>query len=125
MGTIFSTGLVIFFFCTVQFDGNKTWNPAFDIFSVFVTNVFFSYFVKFQGKPLELFSVRESDQAKIRITIKKVGTCEPGDFQNVQVFNIIMRECMKTLKLEEIRRNYYDPAAKVCFCTIKCKVMTY
>lgn len=73
---------------------------------------------------MELFSQRNSDEANIRITVKKVGTCEPGDFQNVQVFNIIMRDCMKSLQLQEIRRNYYDPGAKVCFCSLYCKLIS-
>lgn len=78
-----------------------------------------------QGQNLELFSERQSDNARIRITIKKVGTCEPGDFQNVQVFNIIMRDCMKSLNLQEMRRNYYDPGAKVCLRSIKGDLATF
>lgn len=63
---------------------------------------------------MELTSERK-DGTQVKITVKFVGTCEPGDYQYMQVFNIILRECLTHLKLQLIRRNYYDPAAKVRF----------
>ncbi|XKL69438.1 hypothetical protein PGB90_007207 [Kerria lacca] len=65
-----------------------------------------------QGKLLELISERNDGQ-KVNITVKFVGTCEPGDYQYLQVFNIIIRECLSHLKLQLIRRNYFDPGAKI------------
>lgn len=49
----------------------------------------------------------------VKITIKYVGSCEPGDYQYLQVFSLILRECLTFLRLQLIRRNYYDPRAKV------------
>lgn len=66
-----------------------------------------------ENKPLVLTSVRKSDEVKIQITMKRVGTCEAIDYQSTQVFNIILRKCLDSLKLQEIRRNYYDPAARI------------
>lgn len=74
--------------------------------------------LRFQKTPLELFSTRRSDDTKVRITIKRVGTLEEGDYQKVQIMNIIVRKCLGALKLEEIRRNYYDPKAKVSICKV-------
>lgn len=65
-----------------------------------------------QGKPLELYSERNDGQ-KMKLTVKFVGTCEPGDYQYLQVFNIILRDCLSHLHLQLIRRNYFDPKAKV------------
>lgn len=61
---------------------------------------------------MELTSEKK-DGSQVKLTVKFVGTCEPGDYQNFQVFNIILRECLAHLNLQLIRRNYYDPAAKV------------
>ncbi|XP_076233645.1 aubergine isoform X2 [Calliopsis andreniformis] len=62
---------------------------------------------------LELWSVRQSDDTKIRITIRLVGQLLKGDPHYIQFFNIIMRKCLDLLKLQLVGRNYYDAHSKV------------
>lgn len=64
------------------------------------------------NSPLEL-STQGVDGNPVKIIIKRVGVVEESDYQKVQVMNIIVRKCLASLKLEEIRRNYYDPKAKI------------
>lgn len=40
------------------------------------------------------------------ITIKRTSFAEPGDNECVQIFIIILRECLASLHLESIRNNY-------------------
>lgn len=51
---------------------------------------------------------------KVRITIKLVGDVAVGDYHRLQVFNIILRKCMNTLRLQLVGRNFFDAVAKVC-----------
>lgn len=62
---------------------------------------------------MEYFSKRLSDDEKIRITIKFVGTTEVSDDEYPQVLNVIMRECQKHMNLTLIKRNYFDKDARV------------
>ncbi|KAK9512948.1 hypothetical protein O3M35_001250 [Rhynocoris fuscipes] len=64
-------------------------------------------------EPLELFSKRESDDEKIRITIKKAGDLVMGDHHYIQLFNILMRKCLCNLQLQMVGRNYFDASARV------------
>ncbi|XP_023290765.1 piwi-like protein Siwi isoform X2 [Orussus abietinus] len=64
-------------------------------------------------QPMELFSKRESDQEKIRITIRLVGDMVRGDHHYLQFFNIIMRKCLGFLNLQLVGRDYYDARNKV------------
>ncbi|XP_014259810.1 piwi-like protein Siwi isoform X3 [Cimex lectularius] len=63
--------------------------------------------------PIELYSIRESDQEKIRITIKKAGDLVMGDHHYIQLFNILMRKCLDNLHLQMVGRNFFDAAARV------------
>lgn len=47
------------------------------------------------------------------LTVKFVGTLDPTEYQYLQIFNLILRECMEKLDLQLINRDYYDSAAKV------------
>lgn len=68
----------------------------------------------------------EAGVEPVKITIKYVGTCEPGDYQYLQVFSVILRECLSFLRLQLIRRNYYDPAAKVfLYATIRLRFFIF
>ncbi|XP_078036019.1 aubergine [Augochlora pura] len=62
---------------------------------------------------LELLSVRQSDDQKIRITIRFVGDMVKGDQHYLQVFNIIMRKCLDLLKLQLVGRDYFDARSKI------------
>ena len=48
----------------------------------------------------------------MEIIIKKTNTISSNDPMAFQLFNLIYRESMSALKLQNIRRNFYDPAAK-------------
>lgn len=63
--------------------------------------------------PMELFSIRDSDRKKMRITIKSVGDVVMGDYQYLQVFNIIMRKCLDNLQLQMVGRNFFDAKSRV------------
>ncbi|XP_014216976.1 piwi-like protein Siwi [Copidosoma floridanum] len=60
-------------------------------------------------QPLELNSIRESDQRAISIKIRLAATVVRGDYHYFQVFNIIMRKCLEHLQLALVGRNFYDP----------------
>ncbi|KAL1117937.1 hypothetical protein AAG570_004251, partial [Ranatra chinensis] len=64
-------------------------------------------------EPLELYSKRESDQAKICITIKKAGDLVMGDHHYIQLFNILMRKCLDSLQLQLVGRNFFDAKSKI------------
>ncbi|XP_076644828.1 aubergine isoform X1 [Halictus rubicundus] len=62
---------------------------------------------------MELWSVRQSDEQKIQITIRLVGDMVKGDQHYLQFFNIIMRKCLGLLKLQLVGRDYFDARSKV------------
>jgi hypothetical protein len=64
-------------------------------------------------QPMELFSTRPSDEAKIRITVRLVGDLKEGDYHYIQFFNILMRKALGHLQLELVGRNFFDASAKV------------
>lgn len=64
-------------------------------------------------EPMELYSKRDSDEEKIRITIKKAGDLVMGDHHYIQLFNILMRKCLSNLQLQMVGRNYFDASARV------------
>jgi aubergine-like protein len=55
---------------------------------------------EFNGKPMQ-------------ITIRRTGTILNNDDQAFQILNLIFRDAMAQLKLQNIKRNYYDPQAKI------------
>ncbi|XP_073981992.1 piwi-like protein Siwi isoform X3 [Rhodnius prolixus] len=64
-------------------------------------------------EPMELYSKRDSDEEKIRITVKKAGDLVMGDHHYIQLFNILMRKCLSNLQLQMVGRNYFDASARV------------
>lgn len=62
---------------------------------------------------MEFWSQRQSDNEKIRISIRLVGDLKKGDPQYVQFFNIIMRKCLELLQLQLVGRDYFDAKAKI------------
>ena len=64
-------------------------------------------------QPLELISIRNSDEARIRITVRLVGDLAQGDAHYIQFFNILMRKCLGRLDLQLVGRNFFDAQAKV------------
>lgn len=49
------------------------------------------------------------------IAVKFTNVIETGDYANIQVFNLLLKNCLRHLKLQLIGRNFYDPEAKVHF----------
>lgn len=62
---------------------------------------------------MTLMSQRQSDSVTITIAIRLVGDMIKGDHHYLQFFNIIMRKCLDSLKLQLVGRNYFDARAKV------------
>ncbi|CAG5096449.1 Similar to Siwi: Piwi-like protein Siwi (Bombyx mori) [Cotesia congregata] len=62
---------------------------------------------------MELFSERQSDNAKIKVSIRLVGELVKGDPHYPQFFNIIARKGLEHLHLQLVGRNYFDARAKV------------
>lgn len=62
---------------------------------------------------MELFSIRASDETKIRIVVSLVGDLKEGDYHYLQFFNILMRRALSHLELELVGRNFFDAKAKI------------
>jgi aubergine-like protein len=60
-----------------------------------------------------LVSIRRSDDLKVVLTVKFTSVIETGDYANIQVFNLLLRNCLRHLDLKLIGRNFYDANAKV------------
>jgi hypothetical protein len=66
-------------------------------------------------QPLELTSIRKSDETPVRITVRLVGDLVQGDAHYLQFFNILMRKCLGHLDLQLVGRHFFDAKAKVIF----------
>ncbi|XP_015190096.1 PREDICTED: protein aubergine isoform X2 [Polistes dominula] len=64
-------------------------------------------------KNMDLLSIRETDSAKIQITVKFAREVPKNDFYYLQFFNLIMRKCLEFLNLQLVGRNFYDPHNKI------------
>ncbi|XP_013179609.1 PREDICTED: protein aubergine-like [Papilio xuthus] len=64
-------------------------------------------------EPMELYSDRKSDGARMRIMIKLTCAVSPGDYHYLQIFNLIIRKCFRLIQLQLVGRDYFNPAAKV------------
>jgi hypothetical protein len=71
----------------------------------------------------------EFEGKKITITVRKTGSIRSSDPEAFQLFNLIFRDAMAGLKLQNIKRDYFDPRGKVSswseasiftFLTFKC-----
>lgn len=66
-------------------------------------------------EPLKLTSIRKTDNTEVPIEIKLVQKLKYPHPVYLQIFNVLVRRCLDNLKLQLIRRNYFDPHAKVSF----------
>jgi hypothetical protein len=66
-------------------------------------------------QPLELTSIRKSDETPVCISVHLVGDLVQGDGHYFQFFNILMRKCLGHLDLQLVGRNFFDAKAKVIF----------
>jgi uncharacterized membrane protein YfhO len=53
------------------------------------------------------------DAKPLKVTVRKTGSVDSSDPKAFQLFNLIFREAMAGLKLQNVRRDLYDPKAKV------------
>lgn len=53
------------------------------------------------------------DGRTFQVTIRRTGEIKNTDSTAFQLFNLIFRDAMSGLKLQNVRRDYYDPQAKV------------
>ena len=60
-----------------------------------------------------VLNVVSREETHFQITIKLTKDISIDDPQYMHFFNILMRKCLDHLKLQQLNRNFYDPAAKV------------
>ncbi|VVC26674.1 Piwi domain,Ribonuclease H-like domain,PAZ domain [Cinara cedri] len=69
---------------------------------------------RFDPENFELISKYSTDEEKmVVISVKYTSIIESGDYAYIQVFNLLLRNCMRHLDLKMIGRNFYDPVAKI------------
>lgn len=68
---------------------------------------------KYKSDTFELVSKRNVDDQIVIITVTFVSVVKAGDYSYIQVYNLLLRNCMRHLNLQLIGRNFYDPAAKI------------
>ncbi|KAJ9584895.1 hypothetical protein L9F63_020750, partial [Diploptera punctata] len=78
---------------------------------IFDGTVLFTPYI-YEVDKMEFYSKRRSDDAPVRITIRRVGMLSAGDYHYVHFFNLLMRRCLQNLKLQLVGRNYFDPHAR-------------
>lgn len=57
---------------------------------------------------MTLCSLREITRQKVTMFIKFVGELAPTDVMHLQLYNIILRNALGMMKMEEIGRHFYD-----------------
>ncbi|XP_075215881.1 piwi-like protein Siwi [Lycorma delicatula] len=70
-------------------------------------------FRRLYPNPLELYSKRDHDDVNIQIIIKLVGDIRHGDYHYLQIYNIIIKKCLRNLNLQLLNRNYFDREARM------------
>lgn len=55
----------------------------------------------------------DNEGGNVVVKVTAVKLLQPGDFQYIQLFNIIMRRCLHYLKLVLVGRDFYDANAVV------------
>ncbi|VVC33819.1 Hypothetical protein CINCED_3A001948 [Cinara cedri] len=67
---------------------------------------------KYEPKTFELTSKRYDD-TMIKVTITFTTVLDPCHYAHIQVFNLILRNCLRSLNLQQIGRNFYDAKAQI------------
>lgn len=71
--------------------------------------------VKLDKDVTEFMTKSNRDEQPYQIKVKFVGLVDPDTHQYLHVWSVLLRKCEKTLGLQLVGRNYYDPFAKVRF----------
>ncbi|XP_050437858.1 piwi-like protein Siwi [Adelges cooleyi] len=61
----------------------------------------------------ELTSQTRNDNKMVTIKVKFTNLLKSGDYAYMQIFNLLLRNCIRHLGLKLISRNFYDPEAKI------------
>lgn len=65
--------------------------------------------IRLENESTEVFSIRKTDQARIRITIRFTNEIPPTAPTCLQLYNIIFKRILTQNKMRLIGRNYYNP----------------
>ncbi|XP_060844789.1 piwi-like protein Siwi [Rhopalosiphum padi] len=68
---------------------------------------------RYDPPTFDLTSIRRQDDQNVIIKVKFTNVIETGDYAYIQVFNLLLRNCLRHLDLTLIGRNYYDSKAKI------------
>ncbi|XP_050431012.1 piwi-like protein Siwi [Adelges cooleyi] len=68
---------------------------------------------KLNPESFELTSQNRNDDKIFIIKVKFTNVLKSGDYAYIQVFNLLLRNCIRHLGLKLIARNFYDPEAKI------------
>lgn len=68
--------------------------------------------------PMELMCKNAAGEPQV-VKVKYVGKVEDTDHTKLQVLNLILRGCMRGLKLQLVGRNFFDAIAKVSKVKLK------
>ncbi|KAF4530187.1 hypothetical protein B566_EDAN001446 [Ephemera danica] len=68
---------------------------------------------RLSDNPMVLMSRRQNDDQIVHINITFSRQLNFGEHEYMQFFNILMRKCLNSLKLQLVGRNFFDPHAKV------------
>ena len=63
-------------------------------------------------KDVMVFNSTTREGEVVKITLRLVEELKPTDFHYMQFFNIVLRKVMEGLGLVQVRRDFFDPAAK-------------
>ncbi|GLH04000.1 Piwi-like protein Siwi [Gryllus bimaculatus] len=64
-------------------------------------------------KEVREMMTQRQDGENVRVSLRLVGMMAAGDYQYLQFFNILLRQCMRHLHLQLVGRNFYDAKAKI------------
>ena len=64
-------------------------------------------------------SARSMDKTIVEMTIRLVGQIAHVDSTTLVFYNIVIRKCLESLKLEELGRHFYDRLAAVQLSTLR------
>lgn len=71
--------------------------------------------VELESKVTKFVATSKKDKQPCEITVTLVGLASPDTHQYLHVWSVLLRKCEKSLGLQLVGRNYYDPIAAVSF----------
>lgn len=80
------------------------------------------YTIQNLGEQFNLRSIALKSKEEYKITVSFTRMIDMTSQEALQVFNIIMRRCLDTLQMQQVGRNFYDPAAKIDMFDIEVQI---